>query len=319
MNVASSGLSPLMSSQIDVPSKMASDMAGDVRRMKRREARRIYREQNREKIRADKRRYYAAHSECSRRYALDHRKDIAERRRAYAPKYQAANHAKIQAQRAAYYLANQEKVKERVSRYYRSHRDACRQRMRIYGIAHQEKLTQYKKRWWTSHRRESLERKHREAQQLRGVVLVGYGGRCAACGERHPEFLALDHINRDGASHRKSVPASALCRWAIKENYPPTLQLLCHNCNLDKETAFRYTLRTESKNARKVRKLRARQKQTVFAAYGDMCACCGIKRTLTLDHVCNDGAKYRREVHGGGTCVLRLAILEHFPTTLQIL
>ena len=55
------------------------------------------------------------------------------------------------------------------------------------------------------------------------------------------EFLVLDHINNDGAAHRKSMKNKSdgfgiqLYRWIIKNNFPPIFQVLCANCNMGKE------------------------------------------------------------------------------------
>jgi hypothetical protein len=68
-------------------------------------------------------------------------------------------------------------------------------------------------------------------------VLAHYSGgsmRCGCCGENEVEFLAIDHMHRDGAQHRREVHPSAIYRWLIKHKFPPGIQVLCHNCNLAK-------------------------------------------------------------------------------------
>ena len=65
-----------------------------------------------------------------------------------------------------------------------------------------------------------------------------YGAACKCCGETEHRFLALDHINGGGFKHRKSlgIPrnGTAFYSWVAKNNYPPELQILCHNCNMAK-------------------------------------------------------------------------------------
>jgi hypothetical protein len=39
---------------------------------------------------------------------------------------------------------------------------------------------------------------------IREDVIAAYGGRCACCGEFERDFLTLDHVNNDGAEHRRS-------------------------------------------------------------------------------------------------------------------
>ena len=78
---------------------------------------------------------------------------------------------------------------------------------------------------------------------LRKEVITMYGGKCACCGETEYKFLAIDHINNDGASHRKlisnnkprwKIGGAKICRWLKKHNYPNGFQILCHNCNMAK-------------------------------------------------------------------------------------
>lgn len=62
-------------------------------------------------------------------------------------------------------------------------------------------------------------------------MFEAYGGAfCACCGEAHIEFLSIDHINDDGAAHRKTFKGS-LHRWLAKHNFPPGYRVLCMNCN----------------------------------------------------------------------------------------
>jgi hypothetical protein len=74
--------------------------------------------------------------------------------------------------------------------------------------------------------------------RLRKALIDFYGGKCACCGETEYKFLALDHVNNDGAEERRkpglgsteAVGRKILKGILVKENY----QLLCHNCNLAK-------------------------------------------------------------------------------------
>jgi hypothetical protein len=75
-------------------------------------------------------------------------------------------------------------------------------------------------------------------------VLRHYGGRCACCGETNPLFLTIDHINSDGAEHRRklskngngrTVSGDKIYRQIVKENFPEIFQVLCYNCNCGKQ------------------------------------------------------------------------------------
>jgi hypothetical protein len=74
-----------------------------------------------------------------------------------------------------------------------------------------------------------------------------YGGRkCSWCGEDDLIILTIDHINNDGASHRKKLGkqnnighrnnggGTRTYNWLNKNGYPPGYQVLCFNCNFAK-------------------------------------------------------------------------------------
>jgi hypothetical protein len=80
-------------------------------------------------------------------------------------------------------------------------------------------------------------------RRIKQKVIDGYGGACVCCGEHRFEFLTLDHVNGDGAEHRRELSngksrrgkgGAAVYDWAIKNNYPDRCQLLCWNCNAAK-------------------------------------------------------------------------------------
>lgn len=79
------------------------------------------------------------------------------------------------------------------------------------------------------------ERNKVAARKLRAEVIAAYGGKCACCDESTPEFLAIDHVNNDGAEHRRLIGASgstATYAWLRRNGFPQDgFQLLCHNCN----------------------------------------------------------------------------------------
>ena len=71
---------------------------------------------------------------------------------------------------------------------------------------------------------------------------------------------------------------------------------------------------------------RARTKEATFAAYGGyVCTCCGEteKKFLTLDHINNDGAAFRRSLHGSrnaaGYITYRRLAMIGFPSGYQVL
>jgi hypothetical protein len=73
-------------------------------------------------------------------------------------------------------------------------------------------------------------------RKLKDIVFKAYGDKCACCGETLRVFLAIDHVNNDGNTHRKKVGRSlwGVLLEAIRRNFPADFQLLCHNCNAAK-------------------------------------------------------------------------------------
>jgi transposase-like protein len=81
----------------------------------------------------------------------------------------------------------------------------------------------------------------RYSQKLRHEVFKHYCGgkephcQCPGCKVNYTEFLQLDHLNGDGAVHKKAnklgTGADQLWRWVRDHGYPPGFQVLCCNCN----------------------------------------------------------------------------------------
>jgi hypothetical protein len=79
-------------------------------------------------------------------------------------------------------------------------------------------------------------------RKIKREAMDQYGKICQCCGESRLEFLTLDHINGDGAEHRRKMGFSHSCTgywfylWLRKNDWPQDLglQVLCANCNTAK-------------------------------------------------------------------------------------
>lgn len=80
--------------------------------------------------------------------------------------------------------------------------------------------------------------------RLKFEAMLVYGeGRCACCGESNLAFLTLDHVDNDGAEHRRllnvgrdrkvGLGGSHLYLCLKKAGWPntPRLAVMCWNCN----------------------------------------------------------------------------------------
>lgn len=121
-----------------------------------------------------------------------------------------------------------QKAHEYWKKYYAEHREKNNIDCKKYREENKEKLQAYA----FEHRDKKLERN----RQIREEVLSHYGGKCVVCGDSNPNHLSIDHINNDGAEHRRTtgLNGGGLYRWLIKNKFPDTFQLLCHTHNFEK-------------------------------------------------------------------------------------
>lgn len=85
--------------------------------------------------------------------------------------------------------------------------------------------------------------------RLKTAVLSHYSptdpASCECCGETELECLTVDHINGDGAAHRREVSGGSrqggvpYYRWLWRNGYPAEVRLrvLCQSCNLSARNA----------------------------------------------------------------------------------
>lgn len=130
-----------------------------------------------------------------------------------------------------------------------NNREKSRQWRREYRNKNRERLRPYfaaKSREWRVRHPEAVKQQHKTATCRSGIrrrrmrvkqeVISAYGGHCACCGETAIEFLGIDHINNNGAEHRRQLRmkggGAAFYQWLKKNNFPKgDYQVLCHNCN----------------------------------------------------------------------------------------
>lgn len=110
---------------------------------------------------------------------------------------------------AHYYRQNPE-VKQRINKYHREYRSRPGNKAKH-------------NRWNYESRR-----------KLRLLVLSKYGNKCSCCKDKNEEFLTLDHINGDGAIHRKRIRGSSNLYSDIKRMEFPRdkFRILCFNCHI---------------------------------------------------------------------------------------
>jgi len=113
------------------------------------------------------------------------------------------------------------------------------------GVCHDCRNAYNRAYYQTYERRKELSKSWNRAanQRRRHEVFRHYGLACAVCGEDDFDVLTIDHINNDGAAHRRAIArmsgtrgpgGSRIYCWLKKNSFPPGFQTLCQNCNVAK-------------------------------------------------------------------------------------
>lgn len=92
--------------------------------------------------------------------------------------------------------------------------------------------------WYRANNEDHHQRQRDFYRHLAMEVIIAYGGECTCCGENNFWFLTLDHIENDGAEHRRMINKKGgrdTYVWAKANDYPPIFQVLCANCNFAKQ------------------------------------------------------------------------------------
>jgi len=110
-----------------------------------------------------------------------------------------------------------------------------------------EQISQYQKSWYQKNRKRLLEHHQINKEKIKEVrtltlfnlkieVLTYYSDgflKCVCCGEKHIEFLSIDHIGGGGRQQKLKLKRWGInfYRWLRQNNFPKGYRVLCHNCN----------------------------------------------------------------------------------------
>jgi len=133
--------------------------------------------------------------------------------------------------------------------------------------------------------------------------------RCQKCGEVKP----LSEFSRDASS---CDGQARVCKACNRRYYQANRARVLARMHLY------YEANPEAAKER-VRRWEQNLRPTVFAHYGEVCACCGTSENLTIDHIAGDGAAHRRELFGNsrkaGAKFYAWLIKNNFPPGYQTL
>lgn len=160
--------------------------------------------------------------------------------------------------------------------------------------------------------------------QIKHSVFNYYGGICQLCNENNYTKLSLDHIDKNGRQHRKSVlktdSGSQFYKWVHKHK-PNDIRILCFNCNCQ-HSMQKYNLTINNGNYlvnklckycsnTKIKKYicnlcsnklkhnyQVNLKEHVYNIYGGKCRSCACSNYpfLTIDHLNQDGHIHRKSI-----------------------
>ncbi len=122
--------------------------------------------------------------------------------------------------------------------YYKKNKERVKEANRIWKKNNKEKTKEWYKEYHKTHKDEYRARHKKYRLKVRNDVINHYGGKCACCGENTLEFMTIDHIENNGAQHRKQVMGNSrnsgwkFYKWLRQNNYPKEFQVLCFNCNM---------------------------------------------------------------------------------------
>lgn len=208
--------------------------------------------------------------------------------------YQEKHKDKVKARKHEYYLANQKEISARTSQYAKTH-------------------VQKHREWCT-----------KAKNKLKVEVFSSYSDgdvKCRWCGESDVDVLSIDHLDGNGADHRREIyggnisGGSRFYFWLKKNNYPDGFQVLCFNCQFKKRLT---EIRPE--NPTHLQQVRARYVRSIklecLENYGGLRCDCGKDDAdvLTLDHVNDDGAEHRRETGTRGFNFYMMLRKSGFPS-----
>jgi len=133
--------------------------------------------------------------------------------------------------------------KQYSSKYYYEHRKKILKYKKGYDYKNKKEKSERMKAYYKIHKVKIKNRVASYRKKLKYAVFSHYSQPpcCAKCGLTDIRALSIDHINNDGAHHRKTVlsgSGSGTYCWLIKNNFPPGFQVLCMSCQfIKRETA----------------------------------------------------------------------------------
>jgi hypothetical protein len=115
-----------------------------------------------------------------------------------------------------------------------------------YRRVNREGILVKKRRYREANSQKRKERNRKKNEEIRLMCLNHYSNgtmKCAECDVNDIDMLLLDHINDDGAEHRRNIGGTgSLYAALMRLGFPHGIQVLCANHNHKKEIERRRKL-----------------------------------------------------------------------------
>ena len=130
-------------------------------------------------------------------------------------------------------LSNPDKVKE----YHREYRKKNRKKIKAYQQKYRTTNKEKSKEYYIANKASTLSKDRNNRRQYRKDLIQALGGKCVRCGFSDERALQVDHVQNNGAQHRREKASSTgtYYRDILKNIDSGKYQLLCANCNWIKQ------------------------------------------------------------------------------------
>lgn len=138
-------------------------------------------------------------------------------------------------QRKQYHAEWRARNRERWNAYgrkwYHGNRNKRQKAIKRWAKEHPEKIRLNSKRWHSRNKEQRANEQRERLLKYKTQVVEAYGGKCSCCGEKEIGFLTVEHLKKNGDSHRKV--RGNFYHYLVRNNFPDKeiLSILCMNCN----------------------------------------------------------------------------------------
>lgn len=250
-------------------------------------------------------------------------------KKAYNDEYNRRNAGKIAAQRKEFRRKNKERLNGAIRAWRANSKDHVSAKNLEYRQTNPDKVKVDQKEWYENGGKITKSRTgYLRNLAVKQEFVDAYGGVCK-CGENNINRLCADHVNDDGYKHRRSGlrGSTPTYKWAKKNGWPSSLQLLCHNCNAIKASEYwrsQWKNQALESNGNRHNRL---LKESVIAHYSHgtgACAMCPQTdiRALQIDHLNGGGRQHISILRlncGTPTSLYRFLRNNGFPAGYRVL